>query len=212
MARAALLFLAVALAGCAAVQGVVKSTKAQMALVDGLRQYDRGDHEASAKALQGAIDLGLGDKDRAQAHKHLAFIHCSSGREQKCRDEFRKALAADKTMKLDAAEAGHPVWGPVFRSMSGPGALSAGLKQYEDGNYEESAKNLQGAIDLGVAEKERATAHKHLAFIHCSANREQKCRDEFRKALAVDPGLDLAPAEAGHPVWGPIFRSLKAGR
>jgi len=28
----------------------------------------------------------------------------------------------------------------------------------------------------------------------------------------VDPGLELAPAEAGHPVWGPIFRSLKAGR
>jgi hypothetical protein len=24
--------------------------------------------------------------------------------------------------------------------------------------------------------------------------------------------MDLAPEEAGHPVWGPIFRSVKAGR
>ncbi len=115
-------------------------------------------------------------------------------------------------MQLEAAEAGHPIWGPIFRSMSGPGALSAGLKQYESGDYEESAKNLQGAIDLGVAEKERANAHKHLAFIHCSSNRVGQCRDEFRKALAIDPALELAPAEAGHPVWGPIFRSLKTGR
>jgi hypothetical protein len=24
--------------------------------------------------------------------------------------------------------------------------------------------------------------------------------------------MELAPAEAGHPIWGPIFRSLKASR
>jgi Tfp pilus assembly protein PilF len=104
------------------------------------------------------------------------------------------------------------VWGPIFLSVSGTAALSAALKQYEQGEYSESAKNLQGAIELGVPEKLRVTAHKHLAFIYCSSNRERQCRDEFRKALAVDPALDLAPAEAGHPVWGPIFRSLKAGR
>ena len=65
---------------------------------------------------------------------------------------------------------------------------------------------------LAGTDKERADAHKYLAFIHCSSNRERQCRDEFRKALAVDPALELAPAERGHPVWGPIFRSLKWGR
>jgi hypothetical protein len=35
------------------------------------------------------------------------------------------------------------------------------------------------------------------------------CREEFRKALTMDPSLELSPAEAGHPVWGPVFRSLK---
>jgi Tfp pilus assembly protein PilF len=198
--------LTLMLAGCAQVEQL----QAHMTLVKGLRQFDAGEHDASAKTLAAALEQGLGEKDQAEAHKHLAFIHCSAGRESRCREEFRKALAANPRMRLDAAEAGHPVWGPIFRSMSGPGALSAGLKQYEEGNYAESAKNLQGAIDLGVQDKERANAHKHLAFIHCASNRQQQCRDEFRKALAIDPALELAPEEAGHPVWGPIFRSLKA--
>jgi len=210
MARALLLVPLLLLAGCAQLHNLVQATRAQVTLVDGLRKFDASEHPAAAKTLQYAIDLGLGAQDRAEAHKHLAFIHCTAAREARCRDEFRKALEANPAMRLDAAEAGHPVWGPIFRSMSGPGALSAGLMQYEDGDYAESAKNLQGAIELGIADKERANAHKHLAFIYCASNRQQQCRDEFRKALAVDPALDLAPAEAGHPVWGPIFRSLKA--
>ena len=210
MRRVAIVALAAALSACAALQDVVKATRAQMTLVEGLRQYDAGEHDASAKTLHAALDMGLGDKDRAAAHKHLAFIHCSAERERQCREEFRNALAADPALQLDAAEASHPVWGPIFRSMSPGSALSAGLKQYEEGEYAESAKNLQGAIDLGLPEKQRADAHKHLAFIHCSSNRERQCREEFRKALAIDPALELAPAEAGHPVWGPIFRSLKA--
>ena len=202
MRRLAMFVMAMALSGCSA----------QLTLSSGLRQYDAGEHAKSAATLQHAIDLGLGDKDRAEAHKHLAFIHCSAGRERQCREEFRQALAANPNMVLDAAEAGHPVWGPIFRSMSGPGALRDALKQYEDGQYEQSAKNLQAAIDLGVPDPMRATAHKHLAFIHCSSSRERQCREEFRKALEIDPALELAPAEAGHPVWGPIFRSLKSGR
>jgi Tfp pilus assembly protein PilF len=90
--------------------------------------------------------------------------------------------------------------------------LALGLRQYDDGDYAESAKTLQGAIDQGLGAKDKANAHKHLAFIHCASSRQRACRDEFRKALALDPSLELAPAEAGHPVWGPIFRSVKAGR
>jgi len=200
------------LAGCAALQDLVQATKARATLVEGLRQYDAGEHDEAAKNLLLALELGLGDSGQVTAHKHLAFIHCSASRERLCRDQFRKALAIDPALQLAPAEAGHPVWGPMFRSLSGNSALSAGLKQYEDGDYAESAKNLQGAIELGLPDKQRANAHKHLAFIHCSSKRERQCRDEFRRALAVDPALDLAPAEAGHPVWGPIFRSVRAGR
>lgn len=211
--RCALAFLLVTLlAGCAELGKLAQQTRGHVTMIEGLRQFDAGEHDESAKTLQRALETGLDRKDRAIAHKHLGFIQCSAGRERACREEFRKALAADRGLRLDPAEAGHPVWGPVFRSLDGPGALSVGIKQYEQGNYAESVKSLQGAIDLGVPDKQRASAHKHLAFIHCSWNQERECRDEFRKALAVDPGLELAPAEAGHPVWGPIFRSLKAGR
>jgi Tfp pilus assembly protein PilF len=110
-----------------------------------------------------------------------------------------------------ATEAGRAVK-DFFQPTKGRPSLSMGLKQYEDGDYADSAKNLQVAIDQGLAEKERVVAHKHLAFINCASDRERQCRDEFRKALAVDPTMELAPAEAGHPIWGPIFRSLKAGR
>jgi Tfp pilus assembly protein PilF len=100
----------------------------------------------------------------------------------------------------------------LVKPSRGEATLATGLKQYEEGRYPESLKNLQSAIDQGLAERDRINAHKHVAFIHCVSNRERACRDEFRKALRVDPGMELAPAEAGHPVWGPVFRSVKAGR
>ncbi len=176
------------------------------------QQYDAGEYAASAKNFQGAINEGLSDKELASAHKYLAFIHCAANREKLCREEFRKALDADPNLDLTPAEAGHPVWGPIFASLkAAPPPLDLALRQYEAGEYAESAKNFQGAIREGLSEKDLASAHKHLAFIHCASNREKLCRDEFRKALAADPTLELEPAEAGHPVWGPIFRSVKAG-
>jgi len=97
-------------------------------------------------------------------------------------------------------------------SKAGAAVLKTGLKQYDDGEYQPAAKSLQSALDQGLADKDKVNAHKHLAFIHCSQGRNGACREEFRKALALDPALELTPAEAGHPTWGPIFRSLKAGR
>lgn len=100
----------------------------------------------------------------------------------------------------------------LFGQSKGAAALAAGLRQYEDGNYAEAAKQLQAAIGQGLSSDERVTAHKHLAFIHCVSERNAACREEFRKALAIDPGLELSAAEAGHPSWGPVFRTVKAGR
>jgi len=72
---------------------------------------------------------------------------------------------------------------------------------------------LQNALDLGLeAKRDQASAHKHLAFINCVTGREKKCRSEFNKALDADPKFDLEPAEAGHPVWGQVLRSIKAER
>ena len=206
--------LAITLSACstAPLRDFIQPSKGSATLATGLKQYDDGEYPEAARNIQAAIDLGLSDREAAKAHKNLAFIHCASARERACREEFSKALSIDPILELTAAEAGHPVWGPIFASLKGsPTPFKIALQQYDSGDYAESAKNFQGAINQGLGDKELAAAHKHLAFIHCAANREKPCRDEFRKALAVDPGLELTPAEAGHPVWGPIFASLKGG-
>ena len=214
-ARAAAVVALLALAACTSppLRGLFETSKGSSVLSAGLREYDNGDYAQAGQDLQTAVDLGLTDDEQALAHKHLAFIHCASGRERLCREEFRRALALKPDLELSAAEAGHPVWGPIFaqlKSSSSPFKLA--MQQYEAGDYDESAKNFQGALRAGLSDKERVRAHKHLAFIHCAASRERQCRDEFRRALAVDPTLELDAAEAGHPVWGPIFLSVKAGR
>lgn len=89
--------------------------------------------------------------------------------------------------------------------------LSAGLRAYEDGQYKPAAKNLQSALDAGLAFKsDQVRAHKYLAFIYCISEQERQCREEFKRAYTLDPKFDLEPAEAGHPIWGPVFRSVKA--
>lgn len=212
MTRGAILVavLAATLAGCAQIQSVSPLSKGRTALNQGIRQYNDGQHAAAAKSLQSAVDLGLSDNQRAEAHKLLAFIHCSNGRTGPCREEFRKALSADPELTLAPAEAGHPVWGPIFSAAKADAnPLGTGLKQFEDGDYDASAKSLQTALERGLPPKDQVSAFKHLAFIHCANNRVSACRDDFRKALTMDPALQLSPAEAGHPVWGPVFRSLK---
>ena len=100
----------------------------------------------------------------------------------------------------------------LFGSAKGEPALAAGVRLYEEGKYAEASESLHGALYQGLSAADRVRAHKHLAFIHCASERRLPCRDEFRRALAIDPALELAPAEAGHPAWGPVFRAVKAGR
>ena len=86
-----------------------------------------------------------------------------------------------------------------------------GKNNYEDGDYKSAAKNFQNALDLGLATKnDQATAHKYLAFISCTSQQKKQCRAEFRKALELNPKFQLETAEAGHPIWGPVFREVKA--
>lgn len=89
--------------------------------------------------------------------------------------------------------------------------LSYGVLSYEEGNYQASMMALQGVLDTGLSSKsDQVRAYKYLAFIHCVSSREKMCRNYFRKALEIDPHFDLEPAEAGHPIWGPVFRSVKS--
>ncbi len=89
--------------------------------------------------------------------------------------------------------------------------LQRGIQSYEEAAYKLAARQFQSALDLGLeAKSDQAKAHKYLAFIWCISGRERACRDEFHKALAADPSFELEVAEAGHPIWGPVFRNAKA--
>lgn len=96
-------------------------------------------------------------------------------------------------------------------SGKGEQELERAVRSYEEGAHKNAARQFQAALDFGLDSKaDRVTAHKYLAFIVCVSGREKSCRDEFRKALDADPGFELGPAEIGHPVWGTVFRSVKA--
>jgi Tfp pilus assembly protein PilF len=91
-------------------------------------------------------------------------------------------------------------------------ALLAGIKQYEDGDLRTAEMTLQSALSQGLLyTPDKVAAHKYLAFIYCSTQREKPCRDAFATALKLDPSFQLSKAEAGHPMWGPVFQSVRTG-
>ena len=118
LASAACLFLAACAQTPPAPVGLldVSGRPAEKALLDGLKAYDDAQYDSAARLFRQALALGLAStKDRAEAHKRLAFIHCAGGQLDPCEAEFRAARQEDPSFALDRAEAGHPVWGPVYR-------------------------------------------------------------------------------------------------
>lgn len=149
---------------------------------------------ASALARHGRLALVLGAC-------LLALSACESAPvrnvQQGLREGFRGVKQGVETM-FHGGNAGAP-------------ALAAGLHDYDNAHYTAAAESLQHALDQGLAAPaDRIKAHKYLAFIDCTSGQPQQCRAQFRAALEIDPNMKLAPAEAGHPIWGPVFRSVKA--
>ena len=96
---------------------------------------------------------------------------------------------------------------------TGEKSLAAGIAQYEEGNYAQAQRLLQASLADGLPSRaSQARAHKYLAFIYCVTDRTAQCRQEFSNAIAADPKFTLTAAEAGHPNWGPVYRSVSKGR
>ena len=118
----------IALAGCAAPPPVapppnglaeLMEKPGERALIEGIRAYDDGQYPQAEAALRKALSTGLASaRDKASAHKLLAFITCTSERVAECETQFRAAKAADPAFALNRSEAGHPLWGPVYRKVS----------------------------------------------------------------------------------------------
>jgi hypothetical protein len=93
-------------------------------------------------------------------------------------------------------------------------ALDRAVAQFEQGKFAEAIRMIQESPEIvadGTAV--RAQSLKTLAFAQCVAGRRPACRRSFDALLALDPSFDLAPAETGHPSWGPEFdRARSAAR
>ena len=86
-------------------------------------------------------------------------------------------------------------------------ALLAGMRAYDDAQYAQSEQLLTQALQGTLASpRDRAVAHKHLAFIYCTSDRISACQAEFRAARVADPAFALSKSEAGHPQWGPVYQ------
>lgn len=97
--------------------------------------------------------------------------------------------------------------------MERPGerALFEGMRAYDDAQYPQAEAALRKALGAGLqSARDRASAHKLLAFIACTTERPAECEASFRAARAADPGFALSRSEAGHPLWGPIYRKVMA--
>lgn len=89
--------------------------------------------------------------------------------------------------------------------------LLAGLRAYDEAHYADAERELGKALDAGLlSARDRANAHKHRAFVYCTSQRLAACADAFRAARAADPDFALTRAEAGHPLWGPVYRRVAA--
>jgi Tfp pilus assembly protein PilF len=91
----------------------------------------------------------------------------------------------------------------------GERALLAGWRAYDDAQYADAERELKAALAAGLqSTKDRAAAHKLLAFVYCTSARTAECEKSFRAARAADPAFVLTRAEAGHPLWGPVYRKV----
>jgi tetratricopeptide (TPR) repeat protein len=209
-------------------------TRATEQLALGLRQYDAGDSEGALKNLTASLEHGMLNKvDQSIARKYLAMIHCVSNREAQCRDEFRKAFEINSDFSLTTAEDGHPIWGPVYRSVrtqlitereaaqaaSRPRiqlsraeqTLVDGMVKFDGGDYEAAQRLFEAALKEGLKDKaDQVKALKHIAFALCLRDKYRECRAAFVKIYETDPEFDLTPAEAGHPNWAKTFAAAKA--
>jgi len=123
---------------------------------------------------------------------------------------LRVALASAALLAACAQPAPPPVGVVDISARPAERALLAGLKAYDDAQYESAERLFREALAAGLASpRDRAEAHKRLAFLHCAAGRLGECEAEFRLARRSDRNFALDKSEAGHPVWGPVYKNLQ---
>jgi hypothetical protein len=91
--------------------------------------------------------------------------------------------------------------------------LAEGTELYDNGDYRGAIRKLvaaRDAADDGSAAKQSSL--RLLAFSYCVTSQRPLCRAQFVSLLKMAPDFELTRSEAGHPLWGPVFKEVKAPR
>ena len=108
-------------------------------------------------------------------------------------------VAPASTPAIEAAPA------PVV--LTSEAILAQGTKAYQTAQYQQAELDLKSALQMGLSKPaDIASANKYLAFIYCTSKREALCLAAFKAAHAADPKFALSKSEAGHPMWGPVYK------
>lgn len=91
-------------------------------------------------------------------------------------------------------------------------ALKEGLDAYNNGDYNGAIKKLAAPEIARGSKAIQLSALKYTAFSYCVTSRPVPCRQQFDKALKLDPSFELEAGENGHPLWGPVFAKAKKGK
>jgi hypothetical protein len=98
----------------------------------------------------------------------------------------------------------------VSGNSAGAPALNEGVSAFQKGEYRRAETKLAESQKLGLKYvDEIVRAHKTQAFLYCVTKRTAQCEKSFQAAFDIDSSFDLARAERGHPVWGPVFAKVK---
>ena len=102
---------------------------------------------------------------------------------------------------------------PVLREpTAAEKSLAAALETFDRGDYPAAIRQLTPlSSDAALDKESQLRALRSLAFAQCLTRAVTACRQTFERAFRLDSRFDLAPAERGHPIWGPQFeRARKA--
>ena len=90
------------------------------------------------------------------------------------------------------------------------GELDGMITLYNNGDYHGEIKRFGVADEMLKPYKDlEVQGLKYTAFSYCLIGRQALCRQQFEKAIKLDPSFDLLPGEKGHPLWGPVFKRVK---
>jgi len=118
-------------------------------------------------------------------------------------------LGGCATVQDWADSVGSAVSGSPEASEPGRAKLAEGVDRYDAGDFGSAIRALN-APEIDQSDiATRVEAGKYLAFSYCVTNRRTLCRKTFDRVLALDPAFALKPAEAGHPLWGPVFAQAR---